>query len=203
MRLPTIVLVIALLVVPTGCSLRAAPPRTYVLSAVSEPERAGLPHGPAVGVGPVTLPAYLDNQSVVVRAEGGEVRLSPAHHWAEPLREGIARVIAENLAVMIPTDTVALFPWRSPTTVTYRVTAEVFRFDGPLGGPVRLSAQWRLLDGEGKEVVRHAIALEESVADQTYAAFVAAQNRLLAAVSRDIATTVRTALGKPSGSTCC
>jgi uncharacterized lipoprotein YmbA len=191
-KTPALVPVIALLVVLMGCSLRAAPPRTYVLSAASEPERTGPPRAPAVAVGPVTLAAYLDSQSVVVREGGGEIRLSPAHQWAEPLRDGMARVIAENLAALIPTDAVALFPWRSPTSVTYRVTAEVFRFDGPLGGPVMLSAQWRLLDGSGKELVRRAVALDEPVADSTYGAFVAAQNRLLAAVSRDIAASIRT-----------
>ena len=192
MKTPALVPVIALLVVLMGCSLRAAPPRTYVLSAASEPERTGPPRGPAVGVGPVTLAAYLDSQSVVVREGGGEIRVSPAHQWAEPLRDGMARVIAENLAALIPTDAVALFPWRSPTSVTYRVTAEVFRFDGPLGGPVMLSVQWRLLDGNGKELVRRAVTLDEPVADPTYAAFVAAQNRLLAAVSQDIAASIRT-----------
>lgn len=58
----------------------------------------------------------------------------------------VAWVVAENLAAMIPTDQVAIFPWRSPWTAQFRVTVDIARFDGPLGGPADLTARWRLLD---------------------------------------------------------
>jgi uncharacterized lipoprotein YmbA len=173
----------------TGCSARL--PRTYVLSATGAPAATSPRSGPVVGVGPVTIPAYLDQTSMVVREGGGEVRLSRGHQWAEPLKDGVARVIAENLALLVPTDAVVLFPWRSPRTVTYRVTVEIFRFDGPLGGSMRLNAQWRLLDGSGKELVLRAVTLAEPAADASYAALVASQDRLLAGVSRDIAAAIR------------
>jgi uncharacterized protein len=181
----------------SGCTLRAAPPKTYVLSpanpaAASTAARAG--RGPVVGVGPVTVPAYLDRPSIVVRAGGDEVRLSSEHHWAEPLKDGVARVVAENLALMVPTDAVAMFPWRSPWMVKYRVVVEILRLDGPLSGPVLLNARWRLLDGDGKELVLKAVMLSEPVGDATYGGLVAAQSRLLAAVSRDIAAEIR---GRP------
>ncbi len=176
----------------TACTLRAAPPKTYLLSPASPaPAAAGAGRGPVVGVGPVTVPAYLDRPSIVVRAGGDEVRLSSENHWAEPLKDGVARVVAENLALMVPTDAVAVFPWRSPWTVRYRVIVEILRFDGPLGGPVMLNARWRLLDGDGKELVLRAVTLSEPAADATYGGLVASQSRLLAAVSRDIATEIR------------
>jgi uncharacterized lipoprotein YmbA len=181
-------LVVVLLgAVATGCSVRL--PQTYVLSATSA--AASPRSGPVVGVGPVTLPAYLDQRSIVVREASGEVRLSRVHQWAEPLQDGVARVIAENLALMIPTDAVVVFPWRSPRTVAFRVTMDILDFDGPLGGPVGLNAQWRLLDGNGKELVLRAVTLDEPAAEPTYAALVASQNRLLTAVSRDIAAAIR------------
>jgi uncharacterized lipoprotein YmbA len=177
-----------------GCSFRSAPPKTYLLSPAS-PVPAAAPasssQGPVVGVGPVAIPAYLDRSPMVVRVGGDEVQLSADHYWAEPLKDGVARVIAENLAVMVPTDAVALFPWRSPWTVAYRVTVEILRLDGPLGGPVVLSARWRLLDGEGKELALRAATLSEPVGDASHGALVAAQSRMLAAMSRDIAAEIR------------
>ena len=86
-----------------------------------------------MGVGPVVVPVYLDRPALVVRVGGDEVRLSSDHHWAEPLKDGVARVVAENLSAMIPTDSVVVFPWRTPWVVAYRVTMEILRFDGPLG----------------------------------------------------------------------
>ena len=142
----------------------------------------------------MTMPVYLDRPSIVVRAGSDEVRLSSNHHWAEPLKDGVARIVAENLATMVPTDAVAVFPWRAPWTVKYRVTMEILRFDGPLGGPVVLNARWRLLDGEGKEVALKAVMLSEPAADASYAALVASQSRLLATVSRDIASEIRSRL---------
>jgi uncharacterized lipoprotein YmbA len=176
-----------------GCTLRAAPPKTFVLSAASpaatSPPAAG--RGPVVGVGPVGVPAYLDRPAIVARAGSDEVRLSSDHHWAEPLKDGVARVVAENLSIMVPTEAVALFPWRGLWAVKYRVTLEILRFDGPLGGPVVLNARWRLLDGEGKELALRAVALSEPVTEAGYPALVAAQSRMLAAVSRDIAAEIR------------
>jgi uncharacterized lipoprotein YmbA len=189
------VLAVALLgALAAGCTLRTVPPKTYLLSAgipAGAPAPAPAGRGPVVGVGPVTVPAYLDRPSIVVRAGADEVRLSPDHHWAEPLKDGMARVVAENLAGLVPTEAVVVFPWRSPWTVKYRVAVEVLRFDGPLGGPVVLNARWRLLDGEGKELFLKAVALSEPVADATHRALVAAQSRLLAEMSRDIAGEVR------------
>jgi uncharacterized lipoprotein YmbA len=188
-RLALLLVVVVLGAGVTSCSTRL--PRTYILSATSGPAGSTPRPAPVVGVGPVTIPAYLDQAPMVVREGAGEVRLSRGHQWAEPLKDGVARVVAENLALLIPTEAVVLFPWRSPRTVTYRVTMEIFRFDGSLGGSMRLTAQWRLLDGHGKELVLRAVSLDEPAPEPSYAALVAAQDRLLAAVSRDIAAAIR------------
>jgi uncharacterized lipoprotein YmbA len=147
-------------------------------------------------VGPVSIPAYLDRSSIVVRTGEGEVELSGEHRWAEPLRDGISRTLAENLSAMIPTDAVAVFPWRTPWTVDYRVTVDILRFDGAPGRSVVLHARWRLLDAAGKELLLRAAVLQESIADSTYAALVAAESRLLASLSRDIAAEIRSRLRK-------
>ncbi len=191
-RLAALFVVVLLATLGAGCSLRDAPPRTYILSAAGVPATTGAHEGPVVGVGPVALPAYLDRRSIVMHEADGEIRDSTSHHWAEPLKDGVTRVVAENLAVMIPTDAALVYPWRSPRVVTYRVTLEIFRFDGTLGGPVVLSVRWRLLDKDGNELARRTVTLDERPVDSTYAALVASHSRLLAAVSRDIATAIRT-----------
>jgi uncharacterized lipoprotein YmbA len=184
--------VVLLATLGAGCSLRETPPRTYILSAAGVPTTTGPHEGPVVGVGPVVLPAYLDRSSIVVHEADGEVRLSSSHQWAEPLKDGVTRVVAENLAVMIPTDAALVYPWRSPRVVTYRVTLEIFRFDGTLGGPVVLNVRWRLLDKDGNELALRTVTLDERPVDSTYAALVASHGHLLAAVSRDIATAIHT-----------
>jgi len=194
-RLSISILVSVLATVGVGCTLRGAPPRTYILSA-SAPSATGPHEGPVVGVGPVVVPTYLDRRAIVLHElADGEIRLAENHQWAEPIKDGVARVVAENLTAMIPTDAALVYPWRSPRVVTYRVTLEIFRFDGALGSPVVLNVRWRLLDTDGKELVLRTVTLEERPADATYAALVASHDRLLATVSRDIATVIRAQRG--------
>lgn len=174
-----------------GCSLRSPLPRAYVLAPASPAVLPAPGRGPAVGVGPVMIPGYLDRTAIVVRAAGDEVRLSEDHRWAESLKDGVARVVAENLAGMIPTDAIAVYPWKTPWAIQYRVALEIMRFDGPLGGPLILSARWRLLDGAGRELVLRAVNLSEPASDGTYGALVSAQSRLLARLSQDIAAEIK------------
>jgi uncharacterized lipoprotein YmbA len=173
-----------------GCLSVSPLPRSYLLSATAPASSA--PHtSVAVGVGPVRIPAYLDHASILVRTGEGEVDLSGEHRWAEPLRDGIGRTLAENLSAMIPTDAVVIFPWRTYQTVDFRVTVDILRFDGAPGRSVVLDARWRLLDGAGKEQLLRAAVLRESIADSTYGALVAAESRLLASLSREIAAEIR------------
>jgi uncharacterized lipoprotein YmbA len=183
-------LVLLLAVLGAG-ACASSTPRSYLLSASPPPASAGPAAGPVVGVGPVAIPDYLDRAAIVLPTGRDEVTLSEAHQWAEPLRAGVSRVLAENLSMMIPTDAVAVFPWRTPWTFQYRVTVEILRFDGPLGGPAVLHARWRLLDGSGRELVLRAVHRSEAATEPSPAALVAAQSRLLACVSRDIAAEIR------------
>jgi uncharacterized lipoprotein YmbA len=180
----------------SGCVSVFPPPTSYLLSAAAPAPPAAI--APVVvGVGPISIPAYLDRSSIVVRTgDGGEVGLSGEHRWAESLRDGIPRILAGNLSAMIPTDAVPVFPWRAPWTVQYRVSVDILRFDGALGRSVVLDARWRLLDAAGRELLLRAAVLQESIADSTYAALVAAESRLLASLSRDIAAEIRRRLRK-------
>ncbi len=182
-----------------GCLSLSPPPRAYLLSAVSPSPAARPLAGVAVGVGPVSIPAYLDGSSIVTRSGDGEVTLAGEHRWAEPLRDGIAQTLAENLAATLPSDAVPVFPWRTPWTVQYRVTVDILRFDGTLGGLSVLDARWRLLDGTGKPLVLRAVHLQETATDTTYSALVSAHSRLLARLSQDIAAGIRSRLPQASG----
>ncbi len=193
-RLRIVCLIALVAVAAGGCLSLSPPPKAYLLTAAAPSAAPGAATNAAIGVGPVTIPAYLDRSPIVVRTGADEVRLSEEHYWAEPLGDAVPRTLGENLSAMIPTDAVAFFPWRTPQTVQYRVTMDILRFDGALGGTAILHARWRLLDGEGHQLVLRAVQLQDRSAEATYTALVAAQSRLLAALSQDIAAEIRTRL---------
>jgi uncharacterized protein len=124
------------------------------LSPGSQAER-----GPVIGLGPITLPKYLDRPQIVSRASPHQLALGEFDYWAEPLQENFSRVLAENLALLIPTDHVLLDNWPRPAPLDYQVRVEVRHFDGWLGGESSLIARWSILDRAERELVSRKVHL--------------------------------------------
>ena len=68
---------------------------------------------------------------------------------------------------------------------------EVTRFDGELGGRCVLQARWRVLGHRGAPPTVHGQSSLSEPAGGDYAALVAAQSRLLGALSAEIARAIR------------
>ena len=183
-------------VISVGCA-RTAPVRFYVLS--SPPELAAesqrpMADSPAIGIGPVKLPAYLERPQIVTRAGDNEVRLAEFDRWAEPLRENLVNVLAENLASLLSTDHVVIYPWSASTPVRYQVRVDIIRFEAVQGTCALLTARWSLFDPQEKTAFETSTSsYEEPAGDDTYPARVAALSRTVVALARDIAAAIRRA----------
>ncbi len=190
-RCVAIAVSVILLVGSSGCGSPAT--TFYTLNPLStdtsQKEPAGS-HGPGVGVGPVFLPERLDRPQIVTRVGENTLHLAEFDQWAAPLRDSFPRVLAENLSILIPTDRVSLFPWTQEAPIDYEVRVEVSRFDGSLGGDCSLMARWSIFRRADKQMTTGTSNHTEP-AGNTYTTLVAAENRLLAALSRDIATALK------------
>ena len=194
-------MVLALVAVTLGTSLMAVgcasqPSRFYLLSAVPSPETAPLgtstEQGPTIGVGPVTLPRYLDRPQIVTRTSPYELKLAEFDRWAEAVDANFSRVLAENLSFAFPTARVAVSPWPRSTVIDYQVTVDVSYFLSQVGGDSLLIADWTLFKGDGQEVLRSGRSrVSASPTGQDYAAIVSAMSQTVASLSREIATTIR------------
>jgi uncharacterized lipoprotein YmbA len=147
--------------------------------------------GPVIGVGPITLPTYLDRPQIVTRAGSHQLTLAEFDRWAEPLQDNVARVLAEHLARLIPTDQVLLYAWPRSATLDYQVTVEVLQFEGWLGGESRLLALWSILDGAEVTLLSQRASLNATVGGREYDALVVAMNQLLEWFSRDLASAIQ------------
>ena len=148
----------------------------------------------AIGVGPVSLPGYLDRIQIVTRTSGDQVDLSPFYRWAEPLDEGIARVLAEEIGSRVPTNRIVTFPWRGSIAraLQYQVVVAVLRFDARRGADVVLDARWRILGKDGAELAFRRSTLSEAVAEPGHGPIVAAMTRALLTLGQEIAAEIRT-----------
>ena len=172
----------------------STPSRFYLLNSLSTSEPMAVPaapQGPVIGVGPITLPKYLDRPQIVTRASRNQLTLGEFDRWAEPLQDNVSRVLAENLARLIPTDHILLNPGPRSTPVDYQVTVEVRQFDGGLGGESTLLARWSILDGAERELFNRMVHLHAPSGGQGYEAMVVVMNQMLDTLSRDIATAIQ------------
>jgi uncharacterized lipoprotein YmbA len=117
-----------------GClSPKEDPTRFYVLStseAAQVDEAWDNPPGSIdVGVGPFTIPGYLDRPQFVRRLGPNELLPVGAARWAETLSEGFERVLAEDLDALLPMARVHAHPWRSSTRAQWIITGYVTQFE--------------------------------------------------------------------------
>jgi len=171
-----------------GCGSTPAS-RFYTLSATPAP--AGAASDMSVAVGPVTIPAMLDRPQIVVSAGPNEVRLDEFNRWAAPLQGNISRVVADNLAAILGTPRVSLFPQTMSAAADYRVAIQVQTFDSAPGEAATLDAVWTVSRAKDGKSQTGRTALREASPSGGYDGVAAAHSRALARMSRDIADAIQ------------
>lgn len=177
----------------SGCA-SSPPTRFYLFPALPEAASAppATPHPRTLGVGPVTLPPYLDRAQIVTRASRARLVLGEFDQWAASLHDLVLRALAEHLALLLPTERVLRHPWARTSEPDYQVTVDVSQFDAGPGGEVVLAAHWRLLNAQEQEVLGRQARFTAAVGGPGYEATVLAMGQTLEALSQDIATALRT-----------
>jgi uncharacterized lipoprotein YmbA len=144
-----------------------------------------------VGMGPIRFPGYLDRQEVVIRSAQNRFEVSENDRWAEPLEENFARILSENLAVLLNTDLITVHPWTAINRPRYQVEIEVLRFEANNERNAQLLARWTVLAGGDKKVavLREFRALRNAK-EKSMDASVAALSDTVGDLSREIAAAI-------------
>jgi uncharacterized lipoprotein YmbA len=172
-----------------GCA-RTQPTRYYTLSPVQPAAAASAPASALrIGVGPVVLPDYLDRAQMATMVGPNEVIYSEFHRWAEPLDAMLARVLAEDLALLIGTERIAAYPWRTDTHPDVAVELRVLRLEAGPDGTAVLDVRWRALTPDDEGTIQRT-TIEVPAEPGDYAARAAACSRALADLGRRIADAV-------------
>jgi uncharacterized lipoprotein YmbA len=189
-RIRLLLIVLALLAL-VGCG-STRPSNFYQLDEPAATRLSGLERGIAVGVGPINLEPYLDRPQIVIRGDGHKLELSEFNRWSEPLKDSISRVIIVNLSNMLESTRVFKVPRRNKTiTLEFRIEIDIARFDGTLGGDALLVTRWTLYGRDEKAVLTKVSIIsepsgEEPSIEESFESLIAAQNRTLQRLSREI-----------------
>jgi len=200
MRPYPLLIVVAILLSPalTGCG--SSPTRLFVLSADTAKSDPPATAGTAIGVGPISLPKYLDHPQIVTGTATNSLNQAEFDQWGGELNDNITRVLATNLANLLGTDRVWLYPWDVGIPVEYQVTANVMNFEQRADGTVVLDVFWTLVNARDGRLLlmRRGIYRQSGAAPVTgtsdagaYNAVAAAMSRDLAAFSRDVADAIQ------------
>ena len=150
-----------------------------------------------IKVGPVSIPDTLDQQQIVTRLGSNALHADEYNRWSGDFQDDIQRILGENISILLPTSQVALGQETMLMPIDFQVIINVREFDGPLGGVVTLNANWTVArKGEKKTVVAKKSVLQEKTNGTDYKDYVAAQSRLLAKLSHEIANEIGDQLNK-------
>ncbi len=180
---------------PLGCAT-SPPTKFYLLSPLPAPS---LETGDTqtqqlttIRVDAVVIPGYLDRDEIVTRVSKNEIHLADLNQWGAPLRDNLTNILALNLSRLLPAKGFAIFPFKCPSPVDYQLSVEIVRMDGRLDGDVHLTAQWSILRGNKNNImVTRKSRFKASKAPTDYDELVAAQSRLVEALSREIAKSIQ------------
>jgi len=200
--------ILTLLPLTLGGCAKDAPTRFYVLSNMvgEAPTMPG--KGAAIGVGPITIPQYLNRPQIVTRISSNQLAVAEFDQWGGDLNDNVTRALAVNLSNLLKTDRVSLYPWNDEVPIEYQVTVNLANFEEDVDGSSLLSVFWTIVNPKNNKVMlmrrssyRDTGATTEAGASadagtgevttaSRYDAFAAAMSRNLEALSRDIAVAI-------------
>lgn len=168
--------------------------RYYTLSA-DGPARQARTESPrfTVWVGPASVPEALDRPELVLRVSATELVVDDSHHWAEPLRTGIARAVAGGLATELDGARVLVADERmSGESTDVEVSLDVQRLDAKLGDGVAIEVAWVVRSANASAVhAGRSVGREPLAPGSSYDPLVEACARALATLSKEIARSIR------------
>lgn len=167
-------------------------PRFYMLQRDdSGAKKYEIDAGIIIEVGPVKIPRYQDRPQIVTQDKNRMLKFAQFDRWGEPLDIGLSRLIAENLALMLPGASFQTFPSNFAIPLTYQVIVDVVKLESQLDGNLDFAAQWSVIVSEHRKMlITKRFELSLPVGPHTYEGLVKALSKASSLLSSDIAETL-------------
>ena len=177
-----------------SCAAQEALPNFFLLHGSTGRIRSSQSGGTSVFVRRVDVPAYLAKGSLVTLKQGIQVEYAATANWAEPLDQGVARAVAEDLSRSSRIRAYGFSPESPPADHKYEVWIRLERFEGNDNGEVVLRAHWAVSSADSSEPIasRTVDIRRHGWHPGDYAGLVRLLSGELAEMSREIARSIPT-----------
>lgn len=174
------------------CLASCGTPEAYYRLSAEGPAPAHAAADPALGVGPIDLPEYINRPELVFQSGPNRFEVPYGHRWAGSLAEAATQALAANLARRLGNGNVHPYPWAPGTALDRQVIVDIRQFHAVTGGDAILEAAWQIRDlnhgaGSGALAAGGSGRFDEPLAEGGYDAVVAAQSRLISRLADAIA----------------
>jgi hypothetical protein len=171
-----------------GCIKPSPPVVFHTLQPLRLAEAPARRSALALEVLPVRLPELLRRPQMLVARGSGDLALSETQRWGNPLDLDMQRVLVADLSLLLGSDAVVASPDGPRVGARYRLEVQVQSCDGRAGDGLALQATWMVTRvGVDQAVLFRRTALREPMGPGPDD-LEAAHSRILAALSREIAT---------------
>ncbi|MGX2030722.1 PqiC family protein [Methylocaldum gracile] len=143
-------------------------------------------------VGPVTIPAALDQPQLVVTKGEHEVEVLEQHRWAAPLKDEITSALAARLSRLVGDATVTAYAQSTSLDPNVRILIDISRFELRPKDRAVFEALWTIKMNDETAVRRGHTNVAIPAANSSYVGLATAQSRALDALAQDLAAALRT-----------
>ena len=171
-----------------ACSSAAPQTHRYLLPNEVPAGTARMQAPLQIGLGRIEVAPYLGAPGLVVETETHQIRPARYHIWAEPLADGLRRLlraeISKELGYDVSADTTQQARW------DHTVDIQIDRLHGTLTGKAVLVAQWRIVPKSG-DVSAFRFSESRPLPRDGYPGLVEAEIALTRQLARAIAESLR------------
>jgi uncharacterized lipoprotein YmbA len=163
----------------------------YTLGGSPQPVKTAATAPYHVAIGPISVPEMLDRPQIVTRISPNQVTFNESERWAEPLKNAIPRLLAEQLAQRLEAR-ISVYP-QAANDKDMSLNLTLLHFESQPGEAATVELQWtlrRTRDGAQRE---GQARIREAVASSSYEAMAAAHTRALNRISVEIAEAIQNA----------
>ncbi|HSC69630.1 MAG TPA: PqiC family protein [Cellvibrio sp.] len=126
-------------------ALNAAAPQTTASSSVAVEK--------VIGIGPIKIPEYLQYSRISYWKTPLQLTLHENDYWAEPLEQGISRVLRLHVQAAHPQWRIIQYPWSSTQRPRYSLKVDIQRLDA-FSDHAIIEAGIDLVDIKNNRVIR-------------------------------------------------